>query len=398
VQSRRVARREQDIRAIRDLAQLTSRKPDSRQDVGEVARELLDADAVVQFCVSDGELLSTVMSGADLPALRVGVDDPTSAVARAYREQQTVFANRGTLLDTPPLRGVSARAVLAVPVTRGQSNLGVMLWIWRRRRWHLSARDRTVAEMLAAEKGIVIERSQMFREVEQLTRSQVRTRLARDLHDSVAQELAILSTYAHTATTALQENPDVLRDVLPIIQARADKANDEMRELLDALRVDRPLVELTLAEIIDALVADFRDRCPVEVSVERPTRDTFRLRRGVRETVYFVLREALHNAARHSHAAHVRVVLQVDDDCLTLTVEDDGSGFDIARTEPGRHGLLGMRERAQLVGGELEIKSAPATGTIVNLRIPHPRDDQRSDDERVDLWPGELQSSEDLRL
>jgi signal transduction histidine kinase len=171
-----------------------------------------------------------------------------------------------------------------------------------------------------------------------------------------------------------------------------------MRELLDALRVDRPLVELTLAEIIDALVADFRDRCPVEVSVERPARDTFRLRRGVRETVYFVLREALHNAARHSHAAHVRVVLQVDDDCLTLTVEDDGSGFDIARTEPGRHGLLGMRERAQLVGGELEIKSAPATGTIVNLRIPHPRDDQRSDDERVDLWPGELQSSEDLRL
>jgi signal transduction histidine kinase len=149
-----------------------------------------------------------------------------------------------------------------------------------------------------------------------------------------------------------------------------------MRALLDALRDDRAVVDLGIADVVDAVVNDFRQRCrDVDLQVEIPGREGFEPRPAVRETVYYVLREALHNAARHARASSISVRTRAEPEAVTLEVEDDGRGFDADAREHGHHGLQGMRERAELAGGELEVSSMPGSGTKVSLRIDHPRAD-----------------------
>jgi signal transduction histidine kinase len=201
----------------------------------------------------------------------------------------------------------------------------------------------------------------------------------------VAQELAVLRTYSDTATKALGDRPEnavarpqALAEVLTLMDAHIDKAHGEMRELLDALRSEHPLVELGLADILHSLVAEFRVRRPdVEVHMDASHDLPAELRPDVRETVYFILREALHNIARHARPTTVGVELRAGPECLLLVVGDDGRGFDPATAARRRHGLAGMQERAKLAGGDLEITSAPGEGTTVRLRIPDPSGHER---------------------
>jgi signal transduction histidine kinase len=369
---RRCAARERELlRLLADMARVTSRLPDARQQVVEAELQLLEADADALLVPSDGALVASHTSGVPIPRLRIPSDHPDSVVARAYRDQRLVFVRRRPVLELQALRGVGARALLAVPVTRVGIRLGVSLWIWRAARRRPSLRERRLAGMLGDEKGQSIQRAEMFAQAVDLARSQVRLRLARDLHDSVAQELAVLRLYAGTAAGALQK-PEALADVLPLLETHAGKAHEEMRRLLDTLRAGHTLIELSVSDLVDGLVADFRQRCrQIRVTVEIPG-DGFDVRPSVRETIYFVLREALNNAAEHSHASAVRVQTRADPDRVTLLVEDDGRGFDPAEPHEGRLGLVGMRERAQLAGGRLEIRSAPGTGTTVRLQLEHP--------------------------
>lgn len=100
------------------------------------------------------------------------------------------------------------------------------------------------------------------------------------------------------------------------------------------------------------------------------------LPRDVETIVYSIIQEALTNVYRHAHARHITLTVERDGDVLTLIVSDDGEGFDtdIAehQTGLGRLGLVGMRERAALVGGSLNIDSAPGEGTMVTARVPVP--------------------------
>jgi signal transduction histidine kinase len=371
---RRAAARERRLlEGLADLARETSRLPDARQQVCDTALALMGADADALMVPTGGELVADRTSGEELPLLRVAIDDPDAVPARAFREQRLVFASGGAALAHPALRGFDARAVLAVPITRVGVRIGLCIWLWRGRKRRLSARERGLAELISNEKGMAIQRAEMFVQAVDLMRSQVRTRLARDLHDSVAQDLAVVGVYAETAARALEKRPDVLADAVPRLQEHAAKANDQMRELLDTLRDGGTLVELGIPDLVDAVVADFRRRAPgLDVTTEIPAEIGFDVGPAVRETVYFVLREALHNAATHADAGSARVSAQARPDLLTLTVEDDGRGFDPAAAPRGRHGLVGMRERAELAGGRLEVRSAPGSGTTVRLQIEDP--------------------------
>jgi signal transduction histidine kinase len=357
---------------IRGLSRATSQQPDARQEVCEAARRLLGADADLILVEDGGELVCDASSGIALPPLRVAVDDPRSAIARAYRDQKLVFERRdATELDL--LRANGVRAVLAMPITRMGVRIGVCTAVWRSARRRLTDRDRRLAEIVAGEKGVAVQRADHFVHAVELMRAQVRNRLARDLHDSVAQELAVLRVYAETVAGAFRDRPDVLADAVPRLETHAAKAQEEMRALLDALRVGRPVVEANIPDVVDALVADFRTRHrDIDVTVEIPGGDGSDVRPAVRETVYFVLRESLHNASQHAGARSVRVLTRTQPGAISLVVQDDGCGFDPDEPHEGRLGLVGMRERAQLAGGELDVESAPGAGTTVSLRIEDP--------------------------
>jgi signal transduction histidine kinase len=384
---RRASSRERRlIAALGELAGATSRQLDARQQACDAARRAMNADVDALFVPDDGHLIGDTVSGAELPTVRVAVDHPRSLIARAFRDQEMIFVNSGESFDLPVVKQLGARALLAAPVTRVGFRFGVNVWAWRRRKRRLSDHDRRLAGLLADEKGMTIQYAERLTQAVELMRTQVRARVARDLHDSVVQELAVMTIYAKTAADALTLHPEVLSEVVPEIESHASKAHQEMRDLLDALRVGRPLVELHLDDLVDAVAADFRHRCPmVGLSVETSPADGRDVRPAVREAVYFVLREGLHNVATHGAAHTVGVQLEVGPDGVRLVVRDDGCGFDLGTVHQRRHGLSGMQERAQLAGGRLEIVSSPGHGTIITLRVddPCPPEPERV----VEMWP-----------
>ncbi|HEY1276039.1 MAG TPA: sensor histidine kinase [Thermoleophilaceae bacterium] len=197
-----------------------------------------------------------------------------------------------------------------------------------------------------------------------------RRRLARDLHDEVNQSLTAI--LLRLEALALDTPPERTGEVAELKRL----VNQAMEELLVLARQLRPaaLDDHGLVPAIDAQLKRFSARTGVEVRF-RPDGDPGLLGDDVQTAVYRTTQEALANVSRHAGATCVEVELDVNGDGTELRVRDDGAGFDpgqVAKrgSENGTGlGLKGMAERARLVGGEVEVLSAPGGGTTVTLRI-----------------------------
>jgi two-component system, NarL family, sensor kinase len=121
------------------------------------------------------------------------------------------------------------------------------------------------------------------------------------------------------------------------------------------------------------MVARFRKAFPAEIRLRLSVRSQ-PLPMQIQEVIYRVTQESLQNIAKHSQASHVNLSIQAADKRIRLSVTDDGVGFraETADSQPMSFGLVGMRERAALLGGRLAIKSRPGKGTTVTLELPRP--------------------------
>jgi two-component system, NarL family, sensor histidine kinase UhpB len=191
-----------------------------------------------------------------------------------------------------------------------------------------------------------------------------RKRIARDLHDEVNQSLTALLLRIEAAA---QDAPPHLRPQLDEVKGLADQA---MGELLDLARQLRPtaLDDHGLVAALRTHVREFDSRGPARATFWADPR-LGELSHDAQVVVYRVAQEALVNAARHSGAARIEVSLEPCDSKVRLRVADNGSGFAFAEEGKGL-GIDGMRERALLVGGALEIDSRPGKGTTVTLEVP----------------------------
>ena len=200
-----------------------------------------------------------------------------------------------------------------------------------------------------------------------------RKRLARDLHDDSAQTLTAALMTLQVADDALIADPEAARAALAQGRSQLEMALREIRKAIVDLRPSA-LDDLGLASAIRSY-ADDRLR-PLGISLSMASSgDEGRARGAAATAIFRIIQEAVSNVAQHSGAAHARVSLQFGPTEMLARVEDDGRGFDPASLrqpqESGRGlGLLGMRERAALFGGDVEIESDPGAGTSVRLRIP----------------------------
>lgn len=156
------------------------------------------------------------------------------------------------------------------------------------------------------------------------------------------------------------------------VRALCQQTLDELRRTIRALRPIY-LEELGFLPALEALVQETREQgLTAELLVRGEPR---RLRPEVEMAAFRLAQEALSNAARHAHARQVTLLANLQEQELTLTIEDDGQGFETpenpeALTEAGHYGLVGMRERVRLVGGTLEIHSRPGQGTRISAHLP----------------------------
>jgi signal transduction histidine kinase len=212
-------------------------------------------------------------------------------------------------------------------------------------------------------------RSEYERRIEAAAAQEERHRLARDLHDSVKQQLFAIHTAAATAQERFDDDAGGAREAVDRIRASAREAMAEMDAMLQGLRA-APLENVglvgALQQACEALA--FRTGARVDfVPGDLPPGAS--LPPGAHETVFRVAQEALSNIARHARATHVRVALGNRDGALVLTIEDDGAGFDPG-TAPRGQGLANMRSRAAECRGFLNIESLEAGGTRVDLEVP----------------------------
>jgi len=207
--------------------------------------------------------------------------------------------------------------------------------------------------------------------VEELSRAAERQRMARELHDTLAQGLAglILQLEAADAHLGRQED-DKAQSIIRQAMLRARATLADARRAIGQLRAEalRP-ADLERAIRQEAERFSAATGIPCQVSIDLPAA----IPEAVSENSLRAVSEALANAARHAQARHAWVDLAPDHDSLAVSIRDDGVGFEPAEVETqGHYGLLGLRERARLAGGGLEVSSSRSQGTTVRLTLPLP--------------------------
>jgi signal transduction histidine kinase len=229
--------------------------------------------------------------------------------------------------------------------------------------------DQELIELLAAHAAIAITNAQLYERSRELSILSERNRLALELHDVVSQKLFSLNLSADSAATLLERDPDAARAQLVRVRDLARESQAELRSLILGLR-PADLAHDGLEGALRKEVEMVRRVHGIEVELRS---DGSRPRAADRHDpeILRIAQEALHNAVRHAAAGHVVVHLDGGERALTLEVSDDGIGFDPADPElRSRHlGLTSMEERARELGGTLELRSVPGTGTTVKLKV-----------------------------
>jgi signal transduction histidine kinase len=220
--------------------------------------------------------------------------------------------------------------------------------------------------------GLAVENARLYEQAEQVAAIAERSRLARELHDSVTQSLYSVMLYAEAAARSIADREDTsASEYLRELRDTAQEALREMRLLIFELRppaLEKSGLIAALQSRLDAVEA--RGSIQAELTVEGEC-VAERLPHVVQEELYHIAQEALNNALKHSHARSVQVRVQLHDAAIRLEVCDDGVGFslDIAKAGGGL-GLRGIQERAQRIGGTCRVESAQGTGTRVIVEAP----------------------------
>ncbi|MGE5264802.1 MAG: sensor histidine kinase [Acidobacteriota bacterium] len=200
--------------------------------------------------------------------------------------------------------------------------------------------------------------------VQDLTLSNERQRMARELHDTLAQGLAGLILQLEAANSHLASgHTDRAQSIMQQAMTRARATLADARRAIDDLRARQDL-ETALREQVAHFTNSTGIPCALDVALGSELPD------AARENTLRTVTEGLANIARHSQAQHAWVSVHHTDGELVVELRDDGRGFDPKETSPGHYGLLGIHERARLASGTVEIKSAPGEGTTLKLHLP----------------------------
>ncbi len=286
------------------------------------------------------------------------------------------FLNSGLFLETfgftiQLLRAVAA-GVAAIFVIRFLRSFEVET---QRKIAELQEERLEEAERREAQRGELLHRVVSAQESE-------RQRIARELHDETGQALTAIGLGLRSVTTNLRQDPEKAAANLRKLERMVNSSLDDLQRIISDLRPSH-LDDLGLAAALRWYCGELQNRLPIKIEVDVHG-DTREVPAEVKTAIFRVAQEALTNVARHASAACANVSLYFKIDSVTLEVTDDGCGFDpdsLNQAQRPSWGLLGMEERASLLGGHLSIQSSPGKGTHVQVTIPF---NQISSEDRYD--------------
>ncbi len=372
-----------------------ARKADQLRAVGQVSQQVasvLEPEALLHFVVrvmrgTFGYDLAAVLQRHDehlvLTACAArGVAEPPlgrAFAAAGPAAPPMAAAGQGTgaisTATSPLLHDLAARVEMAVPIRLGERVLGVLV-VQSLRPDSFDSEDLFTVQTIAGQVAIALENARLFeaeRQLRDLAITEERNRMAREIHDTLAQGfMGIIMQLRAMQTAASEETARFHRETA---EALAKESLQEARRSVWNLR-PRPLEGKGLAGALADEVASLDRRAALH-GMFTATGDTDSLTPAVEAALLRVAQEAIHNAVKYARASRVEVTLAVLPDRVELTVSDDGVGFD-PQAQPvrarapggGGFGLRAMADRARLLGGELVLDTAPGAGCSVIARIP----------------------------
>lgn len=274
------------------------------------------------------------------------------------------------------------RSILCAPMRLGDRTIGVMQVLNRRSGEPFVEQDLRLLTTLATQAAIAVENARLVRSLKEerdrllAKEAEVRATIARDLHDGPTQSIAAIAMNIEFIRKLLRAMPERVESELGVLSDLVQKTAYDIRTLLFELR---PLGLETqgLLSTLQQYVSRFRDptgamqlRLEAQPNIPRLPVET-------EGAIFMIVQEAVNNARKHAAAPEVTIYLYPEEGQLVASVRDRGRGFNLSVVESGYAtrfslGLVNIRERARLIGGECRIRSAEGEGTIVELRVPLP--------------------------
>ena len=372
----KLRRRNRELSILNSIAQALNRSVDLdqalRAALAQVA-ELLDLQTGWVWLLREESGDSYLAAAQNLPPALANNPQKMEGSCyclRTYREGDLEGAANVNVVECSRLYGLvdgtdGLRYHASIPLYAHGKKLGVLNVAstdWRR----LSPEDLqllyTVGDML----GIAIERARLFNKSAQVGAVEERNRLAREIHDTLAQGLTAVSLQLESADALLEVEKEparvrqVVQQALALTRANLEEARRSVLDLRAA-----PLEERTLAEAL-ALLAG-QAEVPVTFTVTGEHRP---LPPRIESGLYRIAQEALTNVNRHAQASRATMQLVTAPAEAKLIVEDNGLGFDLAQIPENRYGLIGLNERVKLLNGRLHLESGPGAGTRLEIVIP----------------------------
>lgn len=372
------------LRVTSSLSQELSGETDPQRVYELIAkrgRAVIDARSAAVLTL-DGENLSVTASAGEVATLLTGArlpaeDSPVVDALRTGTALRTAAVNQRWLSE----RGIDAHAILVVPLRRGTSHEGALLAVDPVDGGEFTVDDELLlasfataaASAIAAVRSIESDRLRLSIQASE----QERRRWARELHDETMQELGALKVMQESALAT--EDPAVLASALAKAANHVTQVIEGLDELINELR-PASLDQLGTQAAVESLIAPLAARggFSIEADIDldfEGGRAAARHDPDVESALYRIAQESLNNVVKHADASHVRVAINEDGSRVTLIVEDDGRGLGEQEGDRQGFGLIGMRERAEQLGGELTITSAEDGGTRVTAVLPARRRD-----------------------
>jgi PAS domain S-box-containing protein len=259
-------------------------------------------------------------------------------------------------------------SAILVPLRTSERTLGVAICTYSEGREPDQA-EVTFVNTLVGLAAVAVDHARLVQLAQRQAVTEERARLGRELHDSVSQTLYGIGLGAQSALEALNADPGEAAESINYILKLASGGLTEMRTLLYKLRPESLAAE-GLLEALRQHAGALGDRHKIVIVFECGEEPNLPM--SSKHAIYRMVMEAVHNAVKHAQAASLRVSLEQRGQQFTITVADDGQGFDVHKGYCGHHGLDSMRERIGSLGGELTLESRPGLGTVVRATVPIP--------------------------
>ncbi len=343
--------------------------------VAEQLRALVSARIVAIALLRDGALRIEAADGPHADDFK-GVEFSLSASkpGRVFERKRSERVD--SLIDDPEVdqaiaRRFGLRSAIYVPLVAGDRAIGVILAGDKEARGgRFTDDDLRVAEILAARAAVAADLSERVSRdaVRRIVQAQEleRRRLARELHDETGQALTSILLGLKSLDEA--ESGEALREATQELRDRVVTTLQDVRRLAVELR-PKVLDDFGLVSALERLAETFEGETGIRVELEDATKGD-RFPGDVETALFRIVQEALTNVVKHAQASRVSVLLTRRPGAVAVVVDDDGRGYDPEQQPSEGIGLIGMRERVELLGGRLSLESSPGSGATVAAEVP----------------------------